>query len=293
MEEQGAPHQTPLPTQLSGKNWYKILFFGFVAIVLVAALVFVGWQLGQQKKTPSERTTNASPSTTKQLSPTETAEAVDNGIPITENTVSYAYIDNEIILQYKGKTYRPGTDAEDPREASIPTSAQTWIGLVDAPTKDDGFNELFSLEKAVYVPQGTVPKFLFVVRLDIDTYKVYYYDTVAKQLKDFTSSIIDPKETANVPKIGWMSMDNNYASLNMFECWNCGGHKPATLLLNLQTGAVKRIGKTSYFNWKEKGNYEYKEYITKTCPTLPPGQEGMQLECAEDPGSLPLKTGQM
>ena len=61
----------------------------------------------------------------------------------------------------------------------------------------------------------------------------------------------------------------------MYGCTNCGDHKSETLLLNLETKEIKRLGKLSYFAWKENGNYEYYEYK----------------EYQEKPIDSPLKTG--
>ncbi len=117
---------------------------------------------------------------------------------------------------------------------------------------------------------------------------IYLYDR--SQLKTTLKKIVSLSRTGNnyaFPKINSFSEDNKYVDIMLFGCWACDGHKPETLLVDLQTSKSQNIGKKSYFKWIQNGNYEYKDYIVKECDQPQPG------ECYEDPNTLPLKTGKI
>ena len=87
-----------------------------------------------------------------------------------------------------------------------------------------------------------------------------------------------------LPKIMTASADNKFISFELYKCWGCAGHKPQTLLLNLETGELKNIGKVEDFEWLKGGSYRYKEDMLRPCPK---NEEGyfipVEGECSTDP----------
>ena len=87
-----------------------------------------------------------------------------------------------------------------------------------------------------------------------------------------------------LPKIMTASADNKFISFELYKCWGCAGHKPQTLLLNLETEESKNIGKVEDFEWLNGGSYRYKEDMLRPCPK---NEEGyfipVEGECSTDP----------
>lgn len=281
------------------QNHWKNAFVTLIIIVLGTVLLVGGWLFAQSKvnsKQTSQITPTQSASTTTDNPATQTAGA-DSGIPLTKNTVSFTRDNNNVYLQYKGKIYEEDQNGQ-PQQATISLPNATWYGLVNTPEIATGFDEIFSFK--------TIPNtknFVFVNRYDVPVsggkveqhVNTYYYDQSKPSEKVELLFSAIPTDTTNkdasYPIIGSISPDRKYVSFNMFSCWNCGGHQPETMVVNLQTKAVKRIGETSYFKWNENGNYEYKEYITTPCPTPTGTEDFMQVNCPVEPSTLPLKTG--
>lgn len=113
---------------------------------------------------------------------------------------------------------------------------------------------------------------------------LYLYDpdsgTKLKKIQVFDKSF-----KYSFPKLDQFSSEGRYVELKLFGCWGCGGHMPETYLLDLQTLMAKNIGKVSYFEWQDGGNYGYKDYIVIECTEPGPG------DCSKDPKDLPMKTG--
>ena len=283
-KEQPNPILTQEPAKELPKKWGKISLLSLLAILLV----FIGYQLGQGKYAPPSTSTQTSYPSSVPLSPTKEALLQDSDIPIRENTVSFTRANETVYLRYKGKIYH---ETEDPAYntsgvVNLPNAnSYTWHGLVDGPITVSDYDEIFSFK--VFPNKQN---FIFVTRWDSHNgwdLKVFYYNSLDPEKISNPVSFVWPEEKGYpVPKIDQVSSDEKYVSFKMFGCWNCGGHQPETLLLNLQTNVKKNIGKTSYFAWKTSGSYEYKEYVVKECAEPTPG------ECSEDPINLPLKTEQ-
>lgn len=215
------------------------------------------------------------------------------GIPIGKNTIAFATTENETYLRYVGKIFsqqgKGGTDAKEVAIDSV--ESLNWIGLISAPDNVDPIitpntgigNDIFGFK---LLPDNK--KFIFIMRFKLankpdQIFHIYLFDE--KNVSEISQFMLpSPDGKYSVPKLSQISSDGNFVSLNMFGCWNCGGHEPETLLLNLSTKATKRIGKVSYFAWKENGAYEYKDYKVIPCK-----QESI-VECSDDPNNLPLKT---
>lgn len=264
---------------------YKKLFFGLLFLVIVGAGTYAGFYYGNKQKNTKPVKTAVSPTislTQKPLVSQPVDEVKDESIvPITANTVSFGRSSSTTVLRYRGKIYDDSDQFNMEGKAVADESLYQWYGLVDAPAGVPAgefmLDEVFGFKIA-----PDQKSFLFVMRWNGSYYVYYYNQGNANKLtlvRKFTEG------PSNVPKIDQISNDGNYVSFNMYSCWNCGGHQPETMLLNLSTLKMETIGKVSYFAWKENGNYEYKEYKVIPC-------EGESIgECFEKPENLPLKTG--
>lgn len=222
------------------------------------------------------------------------AESVDeNIVAIGANTVSFGRMGNETKLQYRGKYYDDSNQfAMEP--ISLPgAGSYQWYGLVDSPAGVPAgkfmVDEVFGFK-----PMADNKSFLFIMRWGIESadkvdlsYYLYYYNPAKTPKLTLVKKFNEGDGSYGIPKINQVSGDGLHLALDMFGCWNCGGHKPETMLLNLETLQTKNIGKVSYFAWKTGGAYDYKDYVVVTC-------EGESMgECSEKPESLPMKTGSM
>jgi len=285
-----------------GNNVYKTLFYAVILVLILAGAGIGGFFFGQSPMGLKffGKTANTSLLTEQVNLPTQTPSPTilvsedANMVAIGTNTVSFGRKGNITILRYRGKMY-DDTD-QFLMEAKLVSneSSYQWYGLVNTP--DGVATDEFMKDEVFGFKQFTDNKrFLFIMRWGLKTqdnsisYYVYYYNPFEPEkklilLQKFNGQFGSPKET-NIPKIDQISLDNKFVSFNMFPCWNCGGGKSDTLLMNLETLSIKSIGKVSYFVWKEKGNYEYKEYKVIPCVGESMG------ECSEKPENLPLKTG--
>jgi len=200
-----------------------------------------------------------------------------SGIPITENTVQVTKADGKYCLRYKGKVYLPQQQGEyEPKEV-FPEDPEIyqWHGLVDPPG-DLAIKTTFKDEIFGFKAYPDNSGFMFIMRWPkekSDHYEVFNFnDNSVSPVASFTPSL--QELVYRVPKIYQMSPGGNLVSLHMFDCWECERHYPQTFLLNLSSKQTKVIGQTSYFSWKENGQYEYKDYFVN-----------------QDPSTLPLKTG--
>lgn len=283
----------------NSSNPWKIAFLTFFIIVIGTVLLVGGWILAQDRIGNSVMQKSPAPSIAPSVTPSKNPSLIDSGIPVTKNTVSFTRSGNALYLQYKGKVYEE-TETGQPKESARKLSNATWYGLVNTPEDATGFDEIFSFKS---LPNSK--SFVFVIRYDLSTgqnnteqyIKGYYYNpSNSSEIVSLLFSYTPSDSSGNgysYPVVRTISPNGTYASFDMFSCWNCGGHQPETMLVNLHTKATKRIGKTSYFAWKENGSYEYKEYLSEPCPT-PTGtvpEEFIQTDCPQDPATLPLKTG--
>lgn len=212
-----------------------------------------------------------------------------------QNEVAYAEDEGNIILHYNGKFYKenpnPVQSYNQDETLNINPDKLTWTKVVAKNGKvEDVYNELFDFK---LLPSKK--SFLFIMRWpekddkDASIYHFYVYQFTlngpgsARLLKHFTT----PSESNIVPIISSISSDEQYVSLNMFGCWNCGGHHPSTAIMRLSDGTTKDIGLTSYFKWKDNGSYEYKKSVEIPCPE----PEGCYGQGYEDPEKLPLQQG--
>lgn len=296
------PHTAPM-SPAPQKSKKKLVLLVSLLVVVLLVIGVVSYLLGSQnaqKQNPSPTPTIQVSTTPTPMqstgSPTTTTIPADAGIPIGEKTVSFTRANGAVYLRYKNHVYsEEAASKNDASLTNLPNPNQyTWYGLVDAPAVPadlSGFDELFDFK---VLPDKK--NFIFIMRWPVDNtktdYKLYLYDILANGNKVsllYTSIQGQNGNNYTVPRIRQISNDGKYLALSMFACWNCGGHSPDTLLFNIQTKATKVIGKVSYFNWKDAGNYEYKEY--KVIPCDPP-LEGPG-ECSEDPDNLPLQTGSL
>ena len=264
---------------------YKKLFFGLLFLVIVGGAAFGGFYLGGIQKKQEADDTITSPTKSLAKKPTvspKMTEAKDvNIVPMTANTVSFGRSEGTTVLRYRGKIYDGADQFNMEGKAVVDENLYQWYGLVDAPegvpAGEFMLDEVFGFKVA-----PDKKNFLFVMRWNGFYYLYYYNQAVANKLTLVKKFVEGP---SSIPKIDQMSNDGNYASFDMYSCWNCGGHQPEKMLLNLSTLKMETIGKLSYFAWKENGNYEYKEYTVIPCDGESMG------DCFEKPENLPLKSG--
>ncbi|MBI2420821.1 MAG: hypothetical protein HYV38_01940 [Candidatus Levybacteria bacterium] len=286
-----APPSPTLPErrveEMPAKKSSKFKFF-IIGLILLILLFFIGG-FAYYFKSMNKIQENSTPESVKEeVIPTpQKPQPKDSGIEMGENTVSFTRVDGDVYLRFGEDVYKPGEDAVELVE-KFATESATWYGLVDAPEDIDEkvFNDVLSIK---VFPDGN--NFLFVTRFTVDDKWVltaYSYDAYkdSNKVNELFSFENGGKEKYPVPIVSEISGDGKYATFSMFSCWNCGGHIPETLVINLESGDFERIGKTSEFKWKEGGAYDYKEYKETDCELEGPGI------CPADP-DVPLKTGKI
>lgn len=249
-----------------------------------------------------------SPSQTPVMSPfgSSNISFADNGsemylkhtINLTDSKVEFPNSTERTVT----KVYSYDESFEPQELTNIDLAKYKWTNLIEEGINDSAGSKsilisdrLFSFKK---VPGAT--SFVFVVEWDRSAEQnqgswspyeagreLFYYDRgngVGKLNK--IATFTNDKAKMTYPKIDTFSQDSRYVSLELFGCWNCGGHQPETLLLDLKTLKTKNIGKVVQFSWGQNGAYQYKDYVVVACKEPQPG------ECTQDQNTLPVKTGQ-
>ncbi|MBI3103725.1 hypothetical protein HYZ05_02185 [Candidatus Daviesbacteria bacterium] len=315
------PKAPPTRISIINQKGFIPLVIGVVILLIIVALG--AYYLGTKKTTnsSSQQSINV-PSVTQSL-PTEqpSQSLLSNSLGVT--TWSLAEAGNEAYLRQtinlsnnkvdypnsKARTisnvYSQDDKSYEPQEVtSLDTSKYGWVDILKEPIKDSTgsvsilvSDRLFSFKKVL-----NTNNFLFVVELSRsasvstngpwspyqNSRDLYLYDRSSGkgELKKITS-FANSTTKYTYPKINSFNQDGRYVFIQLFGCWNCGGHVPETFLVDLQTFKFQNIGKTSYFSWKLDGNYEYKDYVVIECKEPQPG------ECSQDPSTLPLKVGKI
>lgn len=305
------------PTPNQKGNFLIAVGLIFLILVIEAGAYYLGTQKSKSPK--SQQSTNTP--TITQGAPANYPSQSPHANALGLTTWSLANADNELYLKQtininSDKVDYPNNKArtinnvysEDksygPQEITSDTSKYSWQDILKEPINDSTgsvsilvSDRLFSFKR---IPNSN--KFLFVVELSrsagVSTngpwspYQgerdLYLYDQSKGELKKI-STFPNSISKYTYPKINSFSQDGRYVFIQLFECWNCGGHVPETSLVDLQAFKTTNIGKTSYFSWRQDGNYEYKDYVVIECKELQPG-EG---ECSQDSSTLPLKTGKI
>ena len=186
-----------------------------------------------------------------------------SGIPINENTVSFAKVDNKFCLRYKGHIYLEQNSGEyEVREVESEDPDQyPWYGLVDAPedlvVSDGEGDRLFSFKAT---PSNK--SFVFIMQWENQNGEQYHMfrfnNNEFSNLRVFNQSA---DGLFYAPKLNEFSLGGNFVNIHMFPCAICTSQVPETLLYYIPTGETKDIGQVSYFSWGEDDNtYEYKDY---------------------------------
>jgi len=305
--------------EIKKKNWIRITLFVLLGLALLVGAFYAGVKFSANKQPPN-LTTNP---TENQAPPTQsTSPTIPETNSLGKTTISFSnangeiYLKSEItlidpIVEYPNSKLRTiiniysQDDRYEPHELTgLNPNDYKWITLatevIDNNADDKSIlvsDRLFSFKK---IPN--TDNFLFVVEWMRSGNKstagswsptkfervLYMYDKnrVGQELKKIMT-FNDKSFKYSFPKIGSFSPEGRFVSLDLFGCWNCGGHKPEKLLLDSQSFTTKNIGKVSQFSWTSNGNYEYKDYVVIACKEPQPG------ECAQDTNTLPLKTGKM
>lgn len=214
-----------------------------------------------------------------------------------ENILSYTRVDGKLLFRTGEKVFQ-----DDP-EGEINTRAKTWDPSLKYP-----WTKLLNLKKdkgvsARFFSFRSFPKssdFLFVIETrpallegyeaTFPAYMVFRYSESQSEnrlsyLLSFTKTY---RENFYVAKIDQISSDEKCVSFNLFPCWTCVYDQAEKVLLDLESLSVVNIGRVSYFKWKDRREYDYKEYIEKDCYAE---DAGYGYKCPEDPSILPLKQG--
>lgn len=306
------------------KNNNSVIIVVCLLIAIVVGISAYLYGVNQGKKVSESQITTIPTITNK---PTSEAEAVQPTSTQSEDTsfgstsLSYAESGAEIYIkqvinltdpkvQYPNSKSRVITTVYsqdtslDPREVSdMDISKFSWTDLIKEPIKDAPNaksivvnDRLFSFKK---IPNSS--NFLFVEEWDRSAGQntgswspyqlervVFIYDrSQGKGIVKKVQAFVSKENSFTYPKIDTFSPDGRYVSLTLFGCWECGGHQPETLLLNLQTLKTKNIGKVLQFSWGQNGSYSYKDYVVIDCKEPQPGV------CSQNPDSLQLKMGQL
>jgi len=291
--------QVPNQTSPHHKHSKKKLIFVVLGVIILL-IIFSGafYYMGMSKNN------NETTSTTAQIetSPVPTEEATKsavigkNLVPITENTVSYGYQGDKLLMNYRGKVYSDSdsSNGTDEPEPAAKYKNITWYGLVDAP---QSVNDALKAQPTTYDEVFNFTPlmnndFSFVMRWDrligdnkfASDQKIYYFDVKTQTLKELASFTQNDKNYS-FPIFNSASPDGKNLAFNMFGCWNCGGHYPEIRLINVDTKATKNLGRVIEFKWTGSNTYSYKEYKEIECSEPQPGP------CLKDEKNLPLKTG--
>lgn len=307
LQNQNTPseNQQPMTSTLqqpeigkSNKKTLRIIVYVLIAITLLATGTFGLW-LYQEKivkkskpspaslvtPTPSPLTIPTAKLTSRPelLSPSPVPQK-----PLTENSLSYTNIDGKVFLRHGGTIYSENdVRTGEPKEANLNINDYSWIWILEVPRDRYWTDGLFNFK--------TFPdreKFVYVIRLSFEEeglhkqiLTAYIYDLQENENNKifFFSS---PEDKYAFARVNSITSDGNFIDFTMFGCWNCGGHKPETLLYDVKKKNHKRIGKVIDFQWLESGKYQYKDYIVTPCDEPQPG------ECFKNSEDLPLKFGQ-
>lgn len=298
---------TPIQTPPASSN--KTRYILVAALVLLILLVIGGgtYYLGvvKQQPAPSQKNNNVttatiipSPTSTTTATPQKQIEIQPkNLVLINQNTVSYGYFKNNVILRYRNKVYSYDITSKKMKEPETESlySNVNWYGLIQAPQSvSDAIKKYSNADDEIFDFRSLSDNksFLFIMRWGKITgdngmgwdLPIYYFNA-NKQKLELLASYTWPNSKENpVPFINSVSLTEKYIAFNMFGCWNCGAGYPEIMLMNLDTKETKRIGKVLEFTWKENGNYTYKDYKEIPCPDEPGGPG----PCIESVQNLPL-----
>lgn len=297
------PVRTPLTPQSEKKEKPALRFpiniktlFLFGGIILSLLLIggsgfFLGGQYAVNNLPTPTPTATITPTVTNTPTPT-TFLPIDAGIPIEADTVSFTRSNGNVYLRYKDHIYSEESANKNDytlTKLSNPDAYQ-WYGLINAPQIPASAVDLDELFDFKIMPNKS--NFIFIMRWPrsktIIDYKVFSYDAYASgnKVTNLFNKINNTKDkNYNIPRLYKISNNNKDVAFNMYSCWNCETSQPEVMLFNIDTKQTKTIGKVSYFSWRTKNDYEYKEYIVIPCQFKGPG------ECFKDPGELPFITG--
>lgn len=255
-----------------------------LAMIFFILFPFIGFYLGMKYQ---QMITISNPIRGKQTTATSLTPMIHISLR-DKDQVFYAKNNGKIMIFNDGLYFLEGQQLTSyPNAYSI-----QWMPLIHAPqgVQEDNFRQVYSMKQW----SSPIYDFGFVMRWDSNHYYVYLHPVnPVNQLipiSSFTWSLNTmEKNEANVPEIDSLSPDGQYLSLNMYGCANCGAAaiKADTLLLNIATHKMKRIGDTIFFMWDKNGTYTYKPYKALPCADTTEGNE-----CPADQ-SMPLQSGSL
>lgn len=288
-----------------------VMYFVMLVVLSIVSYAFVVNQGILPRKVAQIVPTNSQQSLPT-VQPTITSSDINT---LGETTVSFADSGAETYLKHTinlsvGKALIPNSNVRSsttiftqnvlyvPQEAQkVDSNNLHWIELVKQPISDIAnsskvlvWDRLLSFK---LVPSSKSILFSEEFHKSGDKTEdsertLYFYDRssgagTVRVVHAFTRE----KDGYSFPMIHSISPDGRYANIELFGCWNCGGHEPKTLLLDLQSLKSINIGKVIQFAWGNYGKYTYKDYVEIDCTDERPGP------CNPDPNTLESKSGQV
>ncbi len=170
----------------------------------------------------------------------------------------------EFYLLHKGKVYFDESITSYNLDV---LKKEGWRQIMASNSTNDF--ELFNVTSA----SGHSSKVFFTVNYLKDgftsgNYSVFYYDweqsygVVGSPVEVYNSK---EDNAYPVPIADANSKDGSLLSLKLYQCWNCGGHDPKTVLINLNTKEIKKLGFVKDFVWTGDGSYSFKKIVYQEC----------------------------
>lgn len=199
-----------------------------------------------------------------------------------DKTIEMVLHNSGLLMRYNKKIYTPQTGYVVQEAAIEDADFYPWKPVVTI-DKANSSNPVTS-----FLATQDTKKVLFVVQNGTQHTAYFYneYNTKAPLTKIHTFT--EAKGQPSVPRATGMSPNGTYVSFAMFECVECGDEVPVTMVVNLENGKHKMVGKTSYMNMLDNGTYQFKDYMEVDCP-----DPTSATKCAIDPQFLQLREGKL
>lgn len=283
------------------KSSNKKIYLALTGVILLL-VIFSGafYYLGVSKNNSSNETTEANIQTISSPVPTQSVTEI---APISENSVSYGYQGENLLMNYKNKVYSYNISKKMMNEPELDSKYANvaWQSLVEAPQSvNEAVAQMAKVngsanDEILSVSPLPNKNFVFIMRWDriVDAKNlaaewdlpIYYFDSSTQSVIKLADNVWPNEKEYPVPFFNSASLNGENLAFNMFGCWNCGGHFPEIKLINIDSKATKNLGKVIEFKWTGNNSYSYKEYKETECKEPQPGV------CLEDASKLPLKTG--
>ena len=173
------------------------------------------------------------------------------------------------------------SDISEVKTASV-SGIPVWKTIATFTTAKVGENNPQSVDPTIFNFR-VVPKsedVLFTIEDNFNV-KAFYFNNTNQTLSEILAV------EKNYPKFDSLSPDNKYAVVEQFSCWGCDGDgSPETYILNLQTLAVKNLGRLTNFSWTGTDKYSYQKWVKPDCGANNYANESGMSGCTATPGGV-------